>query len=181
MKTVSNITTYQKISMDPLCAKDEQILIEDVAHALSLLCRANGHFPHFYSVAQHSLNCMREAEARGYSKTVQLGCLLHDASEAYLSDITRPIKPHLIGYFEIEKRLQNQIFQKWISPSLTEEELEQITQIDDAILYYEFVHLMAQKLFDEEPTLLSTPTVDFVEFTTIEQAFLQAFYLLKNE
>ena len=47
MRSVSTITTYQKISMDPLNAKEEEISICDIAHALSLLCRANGHFPHF--------------------------------------------------------------------------------------------------------------------------------------
>ena len=177
---MSNITTYQKISMDPLHAEDEQITIEDIAHALSLLCRANGHFPHFYSVAQHCVNCMQEAAARGYSKRVQLGCLLHDASEAYLSDITRPIKPHLTGYFEIEKRLQDQIFNKWISPPLTEEEREKIFDIDDAVLYYEFLHLMGQRLFEEEPTLRSEPHLPFVEFSTVEKAFSDAFYVLSQ-
>jgi 5'-deoxynucleotidase YfbR-like HD superfamily hydrolase len=73
--------------MDPRCASLDQIDERDIAHALSLVCRANGHFPHFFSVAQHSINCMKEAAARGYSTRVQLGCLLHDGSEAYLSDI----------------------------------------------------------------------------------------------
>ena len=109
---MSCIMTYTKRMLDPLDAKEQDLAIEDVAHALSLLCRANGHFPHFYSVGQHSINCVREAQARGYSMRVQLGCLLHDASEAYLSDVTRPIKPHLTGYAEYEDKLQNQIFDK---------------------------------------------------------------------
>lgn len=88
---MSRITTYLKKYFDPLNANINDIEIEDIAHALSLLCRANGHFEHFYSVAQHLLNCAKEAKARGYSKRVQLGCLLHDASEAYLSDVTRPV------------------------------------------------------------------------------------------
>ena len=58
------ITTYSKININPTKPKGEDILIEDVAHALSLICRANGHFKRFFSVAQHSINCCLEAKAR---------------------------------------------------------------------------------------------------------------------
>ena len=68
---------------DPLHPNTDLIDIEDIAHALSMLCRANGHFKSFYSVGQHCINCAKEAKARGYSSFVQLACLLHDASEAY--------------------------------------------------------------------------------------------------
>lgn len=172
---MSYITTYQKIKMDPLHARAEEINVADIAHSLSLLCRANGHIPHFYSVAQHCLNCMEEAKARGYSERVQLGCLLHDASEAYLSDITRPIKPHLNGYYEIEERLQTLIFNKWLSPALTEDEREQIFAIDDAMLYHEFMQLVGVRLFDEPSKLSSTPILKFIDFAKIEQAFRKSF------
>ena len=92
---MSYILTYKKKEFYPLSPKTEDIDIEDIAHALSLLCRANGHFKHFYSVGLHSLNCAYEAMARGYSENVVLGCLLHDGSEAYLADITRPVKKPL--------------------------------------------------------------------------------------
>ena len=101
---MSAIMTHRKIMFDPFSPRAEDIHIADIAHSLSLLCRANGHFPHFYSVGQHCVLCMKEAEARGYSRRVQLGCLLHDASEAYLSDVTRPIKPLLPAYLEVEKK-----------------------------------------------------------------------------
>ena len=90
----------------------EDIHIEDIAHALSLMTRANGHFRR-YSVAQHSLNCYREANGRGCSERIQLGCLLHDASESYLSDITRPVKLHLPDYVAIEENLQNMIYDRF--------------------------------------------------------------------
>lgn len=99
---MSYILTYKRKEFYPLEPKVEDIDIEDIAHALSLLCRANGHFKHFYSVGLHSLNCAKEAQARGYSERVMLGCLLHDGSEAYLADITRPVKRHLQKYLEIE-------------------------------------------------------------------------------
>jgi hypothetical protein len=164
--------------MDPRCASLDQIDERDIAHALSLVCRANGHFPHFFSVAQHSITCMKEAAARGYSTRVQLGCLLHDGSEAYLSDITRPVKPYLTGYQEIEAKLQGQIFDKWIIPALTEEERDQIFGIDDDMLYHEFFNLTGRALFDVAPTMFSSPVLDFVEFKEIEDEFLQSLYNL---
>ena len=69
--------------IDPMKITAEDICLEDIAHALSLLCRGGGHIKYFYSVGQHSLNCAREAKAKGWSARLQLICLLHDASEAY--------------------------------------------------------------------------------------------------
>ena len=172
---MSAIMTYRRIMFDPFNPNVEDIHIGDVAHALSLLCRANGHFPHFYSVGQHSVLCMREAEARGYSRRVQLGCLLHDASEAYLSDVTRPVKPLLPAYLEVEKKLQTVIFDKWITPALSEEELALVSEIDNAILHYEFLTMMGHAIYDPAPMLASEPNFDFVIFDEIEQAFLRGF------
>ena len=78
---------YKKY-FDPLNVDESLLDIKDIAHALSLMCRGNGHVQYFYSVAQHSLACAKEAKIRGYSKEVILGCLLHDGSEVYLSDVT---------------------------------------------------------------------------------------------
>ena len=89
---MSYITTYTGKHFDPIQPEPGLFDLTDISHALSLLCRGNGHMKHFYSVAQHSIACAEEAKARGYSARVQLGCLLHDASEAYLSDVTRPGK-----------------------------------------------------------------------------------------
>ncbi len=171
---MSYILTYQKKEFYPLNPKIEDIDIIDIAHALSLLCRANGHFKHFYSVGLHSLNCAYEAIARGYSKNVVLGCLLHDGSEAYLADITRPVKKHLTKYLEVEEVLQNKIFEKWV-PCLSDEERKLVFEIDDAILYYEFVELFGERIFDYVPTLMSNPRFDYIEFSHIENEFISLF------
>ncbi|MBL4933092.1 phosphohydrolase [Clostridium paridis] len=107
------ILTYSKTKFYPLDPIEDDIKIIDIAHALSMLSRANGHFKHFYSVAQHSINCYKEAKFRGYSERVQLGCLLHDASESYISDLTRPVKKNLPGYFKIEEKLQGIVYKKF--------------------------------------------------------------------
>lgn len=177
---MSYILTFKKKEFYPLDPNIEDIDIEDIAHALSLLCRANGHFKHFYSVGLHSLNCAYEAIARGYSENVVLGCLLHDASEAYLADITRPVKKHLHKYLEFENVLQNKIFEKWI-PTFTDEEKKLVFEIDDAILYYEFVALFGEKLFDYVPNIKSNPRFDYIEFSIIENEFLSTFKKLTTK
>lgn len=63
------------------------ISITDIAHALSMICRYNGHVPSFYTVAQHSVLVSR-AVAPGWEREA----LMHDAAEAYVGDLTRPVK-----------------------------------------------------------------------------------------
>ena len=162
---------------DPIHPDPTLIDIRDIAHALTFLCRANGHFQIFHSVAQHSLECCAEAKARGCSKKIQLACLLHDGSEAYLSDVTRPVKAVIPVYLEYEAPLQQAIWDKWLQP-LTEEEYRTVFQIDDELLYHEFFTHTGMRLGEKEPKLLSEPTFAFEEFPKVEQSFLDAFYEL---
>ena len=60
------ITTYTGKHIDPVHPISDLICIEDIAHALSLICRGNGQVKTFFSVGQHCINCAREALARGY-------------------------------------------------------------------------------------------------------------------
>jgi uncharacterized protein len=84
---VSWIQTYSGAKVNPLDLAPADVRIEDIAHALSLLCRFGGHVREFYSVAQHSWIvshlCPPEDALQG---------LLHDASEAYLGDMVAPLK-----------------------------------------------------------------------------------------
>ena len=177
---MSCIKTYTGVMFDPLRPEAELIDILDIAHALSMLCRANGHFKSFYSVGRHCVNCALEAKARGYSARVQLACLLHDASEAYLSDVTRPVKQELPKYLEIEKPLQEAIWQKYLGAALTEEESSQVFDIDDAMLYREFLALMDTRLSAEEPALRSQPAFSFDGFEDTEKTFLRLFRKLSG-
>ena len=172
---MSTITTYCKKVFDPLHATAADVDIRDIAHALSLMCRANGHFPYFYSVAQHCVNCVSEAIARGCSERVQLGCLLHDASEAYLSDITRPVKEWLPYYREVEAGLQQLIFDLWLTPPLTKDERTLVFQIDDMLLYHEFQQLTGEQVCEEKPALSGNLDFSFVPFAEMEQRFLTEF------
>lgn len=178
---MSQIMTHSKKMFDPLAPQEELIDITDIAHSLSMLCRANGHFKSFYSVGQHCINCMREAQARGYSRRVQLGCLLHDASEAYLSDVTRPVKQELPQYKLIEEPLQAAIWAKWIAPALTEEEEKLVFLVDDDILEREFIALMEYQLSETLNPVYSQPEFSFTGFETCENEFLQLFEELTEE
>ena len=177
---MSNIKTYTGVMFDPVHPEAERIDILDIAHALSMLCRANGHFRSFYSVGQHCINCAREAKARGYSERVQLACLLHDASEAYLSDVTRPVKQELPKYLEIEKPLQEAIWRKYLGSKLTEEEKVQVFDVDDAMLFYEFKELMGTRLVEEEPELKSEPEFEFKGFEETAERFLRVYRELRK-
>ena len=172
--------THSHIMFDPLHPDSSLIEIEDIAHALSMLCRANGHFTHFFSVCQHSINCMQEAQARGYSQRVQLGCLLHDASEAYLSDVTRPVKQELPRYKEIEAPLQEVIWNKWLDAPLTLQERNQVFSVDDDLLAHEFVNLMGASIVEEMPKIQSRPEWAFKGFEESKLEFLRLFYQLTD-
>ena len=136
------ITTYTGRHIDPLHPDPDMICIEDIAHALSLICRGNGQVKTFFSVGQHCINCAREALARGYSRRVAFACLLHDASECYLSDVPRPFKKTLSGYKEQEKNLLDLIYQKYLGSPLNAKEEQLLKEIDDDMLWFDLTYLL---------------------------------------
>ena len=129
---MNTMTTYSGRKFDPMQMTPGDVYIEDIAHALSLLCRGGGQLTYFYSVGQHSLNCAAEAKARGWSKRQQLACLLHDASEGYISDIIRPVKIYLTNYLEIESKIMGTILTHFGLDDLTEEENRRWKQTEGA-------------------------------------------------
>lgn len=169
------ITTFTKVHFTPLEPKNEDIIIEDIAHALSFMPRANGHFPEFYSVAQHCIACCEEALERKYSKRVALACLLHDASEAYVADITRPVKKHLSEYLGIEKKIQNAVYEKYVSGGLREEEKKLVSLVDDALLYYEFYHYMGEHIVKEPSIKTKEHTFKTEDFLVVKKRYIELF------
>ena len=168
----NHIYTYSGVSFSPLSPYEKDIRAEDIAHALSYMCRANGHFKSFYSVAQHCLACEEEAMLRGLPREIRLACLLHDASEAFISDITRPVKRQLAEYKVIEKRLQDVIYRRFGLDPEDKEIMSAVSEIDDAMLYHEFLALGGLALYETASEINSAPDFGFVPFEETERRFL---------
>lgn len=98
------IQTASGLQFWPIDPRPHEVEIEDIAHALSMLCRFGGHCRRFYSVAEHSVLLARVASPQN-----KLWALLHDASEAYLVDVPRPLKPFLAGYREAEDKIMRAV------------------------------------------------------------------------
>lgn len=169
------IITYTKKQMSPTAPQPGDIDIKDIAHCLSYMCRANGHIRSFYSVAQHCISCYHEAKARGYTDKVCLALLLHDASEAYLADITRPVKKSLNTYLEIESVLQTTIYRKYGLESFSQKETELIDEIDNCMLQHEFINLADIKIFHREFKLYYNHDFSFRPFEEVEREYLDIF------
>lgn len=170
------IVTYTKKQMSPINPVEDDIDIIDIAHCLSYMCRANGHLRSFYSVAQHCIACYHEARARHLSDRVCLALLLHDGSEAYLADITRPVKKSLDRYLEIEKVLQQTIYAKYGLDSLTQEECFLIDEIDNCMLQFEFLNLADMKIFSRDFEVFYNHDYSFREFSLVEKEYLEIFH-----
>lgn len=166
------MNTWSGRQFDPLHMQPTDVSLKDIAHALSLLCRGGGHLDRFYSVGQHCINCAREAHARGWSNRLVLACLLHDASEAYISDIIRPVKIHLDNYREIEDRIMSVILIAFGLHDLTPAENTAWKQIDDDMLRGELREMIVST--HDLPPIPLAAVPDFTEHPhqEIEEAFL---------
>ena len=102
----------------PFTIGPEDIDLVDIANALARQCRFLGHVSGFVSVGEHSLVVSRLLEERGESPLIQATGLLHDASEAYLGDISGPLKclPAFDGYREVEEHVERVIAAKYGLP-----------------------------------------------------------------
>ena len=94
------IQTYTGKQFYPLSPRAQDVDIRDIAHALSMQCRFNGHCKIYYSVADHSVRVSHAVPAEH-----ALWGLLHDAAEAYLTDLPRPVKKLMPTFEAMEDQL----------------------------------------------------------------------------
>ena len=108
----NTICTWTGRRVDVLDLKPNDIVIDDIAHALSRLCRYNGHVDGYLSVARHSIWVSERLEDLfGKGSPLLFMGLLHDAAEAYLGDLTRPLKHHpkMAVFREIEEQAEERL------------------------------------------------------------------------
>lgn len=94
---------------DLLNPQPEQFTLQDIAGALSKICRFGGQCPRFYSVAEHCVHCYRQAVKDDRSPNELAAILFHDSPEAFCGDVVKPLKLLLPEYSVIEKRVEDAI------------------------------------------------------------------------
>lgn len=112
------------------------INLADIAQALSHVCRFAGHLPGFYSVAEHSLHVSAQLRRTYGDPTIAIAGLLHDATEAYLGDMVRPLKQAMPAYQEVEARMARAIEARFALAPFTLDDAR-VKAIDSAILGWE--------------------------------------------
>lgn len=95
---------------DPL---PDQFTFADIAGALSKICRFGGQIPRWYSVAEHCWHCAIQAADDGHIPKIQAALLMHDAAEAFLGDVVKPLKIMLSDYSLIESKFEAVISDKF--------------------------------------------------------------------
>ena len=120
----------------PLDPRPDEIDPEDIAHALSLLCRYGGHVDRFYSVAEH---CVLMSE--WVPPEHALAALLHDATEAYVVDVPRPLKRYLSNYRDIEGMAWRAITARFEVPARLP---EVVHEADNRIILTERAELLSR-------------------------------------
>lgn len=131
------IETYSGKKFHLLDPQPDEVCIEDIAHALAMMPRFCGHTQRFYSVAEHSIHVSQTCESQD-----ALWGLLHDASEAYIADLSRPVKhctPVGPPYLEVEARIMAAVAAKF---GLPEKMPPSVKHADTVLLFAEKEKLM---------------------------------------
>lgn len=130
------VATYTGRQFWPLDVRPEDLVLDDIAHALALQCRFNGHVREFYSVAEHSVRVSWVLEQGGQPVEIQLWGLLHDAPEAYIGDMVRPLKksPGMEAYCRVDDEMLAVVAERF---GLSLPVPAAVWQADDALLHAE--------------------------------------------
>jgi hypothetical protein len=163
------IDTRSGETIAPLDPDPAAINIQDIAHGLSNVGRFAGQGEEFYSVARHSVHVSHEVRARGGSEAAQRWALLHDASEAYLSDVPGPVKQGLPGYKHAERRLDSAI-RDALDIDPTPDEMELVKSADEAVEEYELATQFPEQNHEAPelkwgPNLATVDTISKGQFT----------------
>lgn len=150
------------------------INLKDISHALSMICRYGGHSRDFYSVAEHCVLMAGYFEGRGEWDLAR-AALMHDATEAYMGDVVRPVKLQLPLYCAVEDRLQAAIFSNFgLPPDMPVE----VKQADLRITTDEREILMHPRPWSIDPVDALGVDVHCWTHHQAEQAWLDSYWRL---
>lgn len=161
--TPTSILTFSGRFLDFQHPQVSQIVVEDIALALSREARFSGHTSEFYSVAQHSVHVSHLVPFE-----FALEALLHDATEAYCRDIPTPLKRLLPDYQKIERAVDAVIRQKFDLPMTMSKEVADADHI--ALL-----HEMASFTKHSVPPMAG-PSITALDSRAAERSFLGRYY-----
>lgn len=138
------VETFTGLYLDLEDPHPSDIRLSDVAHGLAHTCRFGGQASRFYSVAQHAALVAARLVALGQSKDVALAGLHHDDPEAYLGDITRPLKTLAPEFRQIETRLWVSIAEALELPGL-DITSDAVKEADNWALAHEAYYLLPSR------------------------------------
>lgn len=134
--TSGHIRTASGAYVTLLDPDPDTIHLGDIAHALAHVCRFGGHLPSFYSVAEHSLHVAAMLHRQYGDPLLTFFGLMHDATEAYLGDMVRPLKQQLHAYRAAEDRMADVIGARFGLPLRWAEDVR-VKHADETALVWE--------------------------------------------
>ncbi len=147
----------------PFNPKTEDICVVDIAHSLANQCRYSGHTKRYYSVAEHSLLVSQQLD---YDDTLAKWGLLHDAAEAYITDVPRPIKQLFPEVNKTEGRILEVVAEKYNLPWPIPKEVHHIDQ---------------RMIYNEAPALMKMPLEEMIAFPGTQYDLEKEISLLKMD
>ncbi len=134
------VETYTGGQFDLLDPDPGDVRLADIAAGLAHTCRFGGQCRQYYSVAHHSLHVSRELPDD--TRLQALG-LLHDAGEAYVGDVPRPLKAEYDAFARIEAEVLAAVWSALDIDPPSDDEWERVMAADDRLLAYEAAHVLA--------------------------------------
>lgn len=134
------VETYTGGQFDLFEPDPDEVRRQDIAAGLAHTCRFGGHCKNFYSVAHHSIHVSRELSDE--TPRIRLIGLLHDAGEAYLGDIPRPLKAKFDLFDQIEEQILDAVWSASEIHPPTDDEWGKVMAADDRLLAYEATNIL---------------------------------------
>jgi hypothetical protein len=146
--------TFSGVKFWPLDPRADEIRFTDICHALSQICRFGGQTRVFYSVGEHCVRVAHMLMVKHKSRELALWGLVHDAAEAYLGDVIRPLKTFFPAYKVVEEKVLKAITKKlelpWPEPA-------EVKKADNVLLACEARDLMPPGIFEATKNIPEKP------------------------